>query len=64
MQKLYIMQFAHGIKVICTAHGNSMDGIKLNKNLKEMLELHFFEKIIFLSTHGKRGQIENIISIN
>ena len=58
------MLYVHGIKVICTAHGDSIEGIKLNKNLQEILDLNLFERIIFLASQGSRGQIENIFSIN
>ena len=57
------MQFVLGIKVICTAHGASLEGIKLNESLREMLDLNFFQKIIFLKSNGIRGQVENIINI-
>jgi len=54
------MQFVPGIKVICTAHGESIENIKINKNLSKMLDLHLFEKIIFLKSKGKRGEIREI----
>lgn len=46
--------------MICTAHGASLEGLKVNKNLREMIDLNFFEKIIFLKSKGKRGEIKEI----
>lgn len=63
MYKLCRKQYVHGIKVICTAHGKKMEELKLNKNLKEILEGNFFEKIIFLKTKGERGKIKKIYEI-
>jgi len=40
-----------------------MEELKLNKNLKEILEGNFFEKIIFLKTKGERGKIKKIYEI-
>ena len=58
------MLYVHGIKVICTAHGNSIEGVKQNKNLKKMVDLNFFERIIFLKEDGVRGSIEKIYEVN
>ena len=33
----------------------------LNRCLKQMIELNFFEKIIFLKSQGKRGTVDKII---
>lgn len=52
-----------GIKVICTAHGANLEGVKQNKNLREMLELKFFQKLVFLKENGTRGHIDNIVNI-
>ena len=58
--KHYRKQYVHGIKVICTAHGEKIEELKRNKNLIEILKDNFFEKIIFLKSKGKRGKIEKI----
>lgn len=57
------MQFVLGIKIICTAHGEKMQDLELNINLRKIIKLNFFEKIIFLKPNGKRGKIESIKEI-
>ena len=58
------MQFVHGIKIICTAHGEDFEKVKLNNKLKDMIEQNFFEKLIFLKSEGIKGEVERIIKIN
>ena len=53
-------QCVHGIKGIFTAHGATLRELYLNENLKQLLDTHIFEKIIFLKPKGKRGEIEKI----
>ena len=54
------MQCALGIKVICTAHGDTLEKLKMNKLLYEVLDLNLFERIIFLKSEGKRGEVQKI----
>ena len=37
--------------------------ICLNENLRELIDSYIFEKIIFLKPKGKRGQIEEIFTL-
>ena len=37
-----------------------IEELKLNNNLKEILEYNLFECIIFLESQGKRGKIKEI----
>ena len=46
-----------GVKGIFTAHGYSFESIKLNPVFKNLLNLHLFERIIFLS-ETKKGRIK------
>ena len=56
-------QCAHGIKGIFTAHGANFRELCLNKNLKKLFDTYIFEKIIFLKPKGKRGEIEEIFTL-
>lgn len=47
-----------GCKGIFTAHGGSFEDIMLNPVLKNLLNLHVFEKIIFLDTMQKGNVLE------
>ena len=58
------MQYVPGIKIICTAHGDNLERLKQNNNLKEIINYKFFEKIIFLKSQGKRGMIDKIFKID
>jgi stage III sporulation protein AA len=49
-----------GVKGIFTAHGSSLEDIKLNPNIKELIENNCFEKIIFLSDKKAKGEVERI----
>lgn len=40
-----------------------MRDLYLNKYLKQLLDSNIFEKIIFLKPRGKRGEIEEIFSL-
>ena len=57
------MQCAHGIKGIFTAHGANIRELYLNEQLKKLLDSYIFEKIIFLKPKGKRGEIEEIFTL-
>jgi len=48
-----------GVKCIFTAHGDNIETLKLNPIFKKILELHLFEKIIFLDNSVK-GKIKKI----
>ncbi|MCT4621549.1 MAG: stage III sporulation protein AA [Marinisporobacter sp.] len=50
-----------GIKLITTVHGRDLDEIYRRNNLKSLLSLGIFEKIIILSNQPKVGTIEKII---
>lgn len=52
-----------GCKGIFTAHGGSFEDIMLNPVLKNLLNLHVFEKVIFLDTTQK-GNIGEVYEIN
>lgn len=52
-----------GCKGLFTAHGNNFDDIYLNDVLKELLNKHIFEKIIFLDSKQK-GEAKLIFSLN
>ncbi len=52
-----------GIKGIFTAHGSSIEDIKLNPTLKELAENGVFERIIFLSNKEK-GELEKVYALN
>lgn len=56
-------QCAHGIKGIFTAHGATLRDLYLNEHLKQLLNSYIFEKIIFLKPKGKRGEIEEIFTL-
>ena len=52
-----------GCKGIFTAHGSSFDDIYLNSVLKELINSHIFEVIIFLDTVNK-GKLKEIYTLN
>lgn len=54
-----------GIKGIFTAHGACFEDIHLNPALKSLLNLHLFEKIIFLKSDGvTKGEIKSIYALD
>ena len=53
-----------GVKGIFTAHGSDLEEILLNPVLNKILKTHIFQKIIFLSSTGKRGEISKIYTLN
>lgn len=60
-----IMQaICSGIKGIFTAHGSSIDDIKLNPTIRELADNGVFERIIFLSDKKEKGEIEKVYSLN
>ena len=52
-----------GCKGIFTAHGSNFDDIYLNSVLKELMNSHIFEVIIFLSTKVK-GELKEVYKLN
>ncbi len=52
-----------GITGIFTAHGSSLDDLKLNPQLAELLEKNILHRIIFLSSIEK-GKIEKIYALH
>ena len=59
-----IMQaMCSGIKTIFTAHGKTIDDIKINPVLKELIDNMIFERIIFLDTKEK-GEIDKVYTLN
>lgn len=52
-----------GCKGIFTAHGTNFDDIYLNPVLKNLINSHIFEIIIFLDT-VKRGEIKDVFILN
>ncbi len=52
-----------GCKGIFTAHGSSFDDIYINPVLKELINLHVFEVIIFLDEKNK-GEIKDVYEFN
>ena len=53
-----------GIKGVFTAHGSSLEEISINPTLKELLNLHIFERIVFLSDKKQKAEIESVYSLN
>ena len=53
-----------GIKGIFTAHGSSLEEISINPTLKNLLNLHIFERIIFLSDKKQKAGIEVVYNLN
>ena len=63
ISQLLEKQCALGIKGIFTAHGRILGDLYLNVHLKQLLDSYIFEKIIFLKPKGKRGEIEEIFTL-
>lgn len=53
-----------GIKGIFTAHGSSLEEISINPTLKALLNLHIFERIIFLSDKQRKAEIQTVYNLN
>lgn len=53
-----------GIKGIFTAHGASIEDIKLNPALNKLIENYCFERIIFLSDKKEKCGVEKIYGLN
>ncbi len=53
-----------GVKVIATAHAESIKDLKFKKHFDKLLENKFFERIIVLSTRNGVGTIEGVFDEN
>ena len=53
-----------GIKGIFTAHGGSLEEISINPNLKTLLNLHVFERIIFLNDKIRKAEIDKVYTLD
>lgn len=53
-----------GIKGIFTAHGASMEDLAMNPSLKELINSHVIERIVFLGTKGPKGEIDKVYALN
>ena len=53
-----------GIKGIFTAHGASLEEISINPTLKTLLNLHVFERIIFLTDKKRKAEIKTVYNLN
>ena len=53
-----------GIKGVFTAHGASFEEISVNPTLKQLLNLHVFERIVFLSDRERKAQIDCVYNLN
>ena len=53
-----------GINGIFTAHGSSIEDIKLNPALNKLIESYCFERIIFLSDRKEKCGVEKVYGLN
>ena len=53
-----------GIKGIFTAHGSCLEDLTLNPAIKSLINLHIFERIIFISNKGTKGEIDKAYALN
>lgn len=53
-----------GIKGIFTAHGSNLEEISINPTLKSLLNLHVFERIIFLTDKKEKAEIKLVYNLN
>ena len=53
-----------GVKGIFTAHGSNLEEISINPTLNTLLNLHIFERIIFLSDKKRKADIECVYNLN
>ena len=52
-----------GIKGIFTAHGNSLEDLKLNPAIAELIEKNIFERLLFLDKNNK-GKVNKIYKLD
>ena len=53
-----------GIKGVFTAHGSSLEEVAINPTLKTLLNLHIFERIIFLTDKKRKADIDMVFNLN
>ena len=53
-----------GIKGVFTAHGDSLEDLSLNPAIKHLINTHIFERIIFITNKGPKGEVEKVYSLN
>ena len=53
-----------GVKGIFTAHGASIEDIKLNPAINQLIENYTFDRIIFLNDREKKGKPSKIYALN
>lgn len=53
-----------GVKGVFTAHGSSLEEISINPTLKTLLNLHIFERIVFLNDKQKKADIQVVYNLN
>ena len=53
-----------GIKGIFTAHGSNLEEVSINPTLKQLLNLHIFERIIFLTDKKRKAEINMVYNLN
>ena len=52
-----------GIKGIFTVHGKNMEDIKLNPEVSKLIDMHIFERLVFLDEERK-GEIDKVYNLN
>lgn len=53
-----------GIKGIFTAHGSNLEEVAINPTLKQLLNLHIFERIIFLTDKKRKAEVDKVYNLN
>lgn len=53
-----------GIKGVFTAHGSNLEEIAVNPILKQLLNLHVFERIIFLTDKKRKAEVDKVYNLN
>ena len=53
-----------GIKGVFTAHGGSLEDLSLNPAIKNLINIHVLERIIFIAAKGPKGEIEKVYTLN
>ena len=53
-----------GIKGIFTAHGSNLEEVAINPTLNKLLNLHVFERIIFLTDKKRKAEVDKVYNLN
>ena len=61
--KMIYYAMCSGTKALLTAHGNSLNDIKINPELQELLKYNIIEKIIILDKY-KKEKIQGVYSLD